>query len=156
MCGYFTDVVALARAALQHEFSAGVYVTVNPLRPKPVPAASVNPSGVPASGRFVYRMAAEPFPIRGWGGGPCHGYSCLHRVCSDLSFKGAAVWIASICLLGDAIGNVRHMLMTGNFALGNAGVVFYLDIICPLLAIPLWFAARREEAARGELPTRLA
>ncbi len=75
---------------------------------------------------------------------------------SDLSFKGAVVWMASIFLLGDAIGHVRNMLTTLNFAPGNAGAVFYLDIIGPLLSIGFWFAARREEATRGGLPPRLA
>jgi hypothetical protein len=63
---------------------------------------------------------------------------------SSLSFKGAVVWIASIFLLGDAVGHVRQMLAAANFAPGNAGAVFYLDIICPLLAIGLWFAASKE------------
>ncbi len=53
----------------------------------------------------------------------------------DLSFKAAAVCAASIFLLGDAIGHVREMVTAGNFAPGNAGVPFYMDIMCPLLAI---------------------
>lgn len=32
---------------------------------------------------------------------------------------------ASIFLLGDAVGHVRQMLITGNFAPGTAGVVLY-------------------------------
>src|ERR1700749_3611527 len=53
----------------------------------------------------------------------------------DLSFKAAAVSAASIFLLGDAIGHIKQMLIAGNFAPGNAGVPFYLDVICPILAI---------------------
>ncbi|WP_369334838.1 DUF6790 family protein [Candidatus Rhodoblastus alkanivorans] len=34
----------------------------------------------------------------------------------DLSFKAAAVVVASIFLLGDAIGHVRQMIATGDFA----------------------------------------
>jgi len=75
---------------------------------------------------------------------------------SSLSFKGAAVWVMSIFLLGAAIGHVRNMLMTANFAPGNAGVVFYMDIISPLTAIGLWLAARREEATYGGLRGGLA
>lgn len=62
---------------------------------------------------------------------------------SDLGFKAGAVSAASIFLLGDAVGHVRQMLVAGNFAPGNAGVPFYMDIVCPLLAIGLLLLARR-------------
>src|SRR6266404_6578215 len=48
----------------------------------------------------------------------------------DLSFKAGAVCAASIFLLGDAVGHVREMVVARNFAPGNAGVAFYMDIIC--------------------------
>jgi hypothetical protein len=67
----------------------------------------------------------------------------------DLSFKAAAVSVASVFLLGDAVGHVRQMLMAGNFAPGNAGVPFYMDVICPLLAIALLFAASRRKVVRN-------
>ena len=35
------------------------------------------------------------------------------------------------------------MLLVGNFAPGNAGLPFYMDIICPLLAIALLITASR-------------
>ena len=66
----------------------------------------------------------------------------------DMSFKAAAVCAASIFLLGDAIGHVREMVMIGNFAPGNAGVPFYMDIIGPLSAIALLFVASRRGNAR--------
>jgi|SRR5580692_5314868 hypothetical protein len=61
----------------------------------------------------------------------------------DLNFKAAAVSAASIFLLGDAVGHVRQMLVANNFAPGNAGVPFYMDIICPLLAIFLVVLLKR-------------
>jgi hypothetical protein len=61
----------------------------------------------------------------------------------DLNFKAAAVSVAAIFLLGDAVGHVRQMLITGNFAPGNAGVPFYMDILCPLLTIGLVVLAKR-------------
>jgi hypothetical protein len=61
----------------------------------------------------------------------------------DLNFKAAAVIVASIFLLGDAVGHVKQMLIAGNFAPGNAGVPFCMDIICPVLAITLLVAAKR-------------
>jgi hypothetical protein len=67
----------------------------------------------------------------------------------DLSFKAAAVSAASIFLLGDAVGHVRQMQIAGNFAPGNAGVPFYTDVICPLLAITLLLLASRRRAMRN-------
>jgi hypothetical protein len=63
----------------------------------------------------------------------------------DLSFKAAAVCAASIFLLGDAIGHIREMMVAGNFAPGNAGLPFYMDILCPTLAIILVIVAKRRE-----------
>ena len=65
----------------------------------------------------------------------------------DLSFKAAAVCAASIFLLGDAIGHIRDMAVAGNFAPGNAGLPFYMDVICPALAITLLTMAMRERSA---------
>lgn len=67
----------------------------------------------------------------------------------DLSFKVGAVCAASVFLLGDAIGHVREMVMAGNFAPGNAGVPFYVDIIGPLSAIALLFVSSRRKDARN-------
>ena len=67
----------------------------------------------------------------------------------DLSFKAAAVCAASVFLLGDAIGHMREMVMAGNFAPGNAGVPFYMDIIGPLSAIALLFVSSRQKNARS-------
>lgn len=67
----------------------------------------------------------------------------------DLNFKAAAVTAASIFLLGDAVGHVRQMVSAGNFAPGNAGVPFYTDIICPLLAITLVVLAKRSKRPRS-------
>jgi hypothetical protein len=65
----------------------------------------------------------------------------------DLSFKAAAISAASVFLLGDAVGHVHQMVSAGNFAPGNAGLPFYMDIICPALAIGLLIAASRSRAA---------
>jgi hypothetical protein len=55
----------------------------------------------------------------------------------------------SIFLLGDAAGHVHQMMLAGNFAPGNAGLVFYMDIIQPLLSVALLLAVR---ARRDYLP----
>jgi len=67
----------------------------------------------------------------------------------DLSFKAGAVCAASIFLLGDAVGHVREMVTAGNFAPGNAGVPFVLDVIGPLSIIALLFVASRRKNARN-------
>lgn len=67
----------------------------------------------------------------------------------DLGFKAAAVSAASIFLLGDAVGHVRQMLVARNFSPGNAGVPFYMDIACPLLAIALLAVAIRRRHRHG-------
>ena len=64
----------------------------------------------------------------------------------DLAFKAASVCAASVFLLGDAVGHLREMIVAGNFAPGNAGLPFYMDIICPLLAIVLLTIAMRQGA----------
>jgi hypothetical protein len=75
------------------------------------------------------------------------GVTAIWAFWRDLSFKAAIVCAASIFLLGDAVGHVRQMMTAGNFAPGNAGVPFYTDILCPLLAIVLLRTARRTARA---------
>jgi len=63
---------------------------------------------------------------------------------ADLGFKAATVLVNAIFLLGDAAGHVRQMLAADNFAPGNAGPVFYLDVILPLATIILLVASARD------------
>ncbi len=77
--------------------------------------------------------------------------ACISFWC-DLNFKAGAISAASIFLLGDAVGHVKQMLIAGNFAPGNAGVPFYMDVICPLLAIVLLTIAKRETVFRPMIP----
>jgi disulfide bond formation protein DsbB len=68
----------------------------------------------------------------------------------DLSFKAAAICAASVFLLGDAVGHVHRMMVAGNFAAGNAGVPFFMDIICPVLAICLLTIAARQRSLNAK------
>ena len=61
-------------------------------------------------------------------------------------FRAAAVCAASMFLLGDAVGHIRQMMAVGNFAPGNAGVPFYMDLLAPLLAIALLVASKHRKA----------
>lgn len=57
----------------------------------------------------------------------------------------AAIVGPSIFMLGAAVGHVYQMVTAGNFAPGNAGVFFYMDIVIPLFAsVLLWLQHRAE------------
>ena len=86
------------------------------------------PVGVTALWAALYHLA---FPLQaasyiGWQPSPFQlevgmadlaiGVVACIAFRSSLSFKGATIWVASIFLLGDAIGHVRSMLMAANFA----------------------------------------
>ncbi|MBS0523327.1 MAG: hypothetical protein JSS04_06790 [Proteobacteria bacterium] len=58
----------------------------------------------------------------------------------------AAIVGPSLFTLGAAAGHVREMVEHGNFAPGNAGVIFYMDILIPAFGLGLLYAARRRPA----------
>ena len=64
----------------------------------------------------------------------------------SLPFKAAVVWVSSVFLLGDAVGHVYQMLSAGNFASGNAGTPFFMDVIAPVLALALLARCWRSQA----------
>jgi len=79
------------------------------------------------------------------------GAAAIASFWCSLPFKAAVVWISSIFLLGDAIGHIHQMLATGNFASGNAGTPFFMDIIVPALTIVLMIVANRYYVAGQRL-----
>ena len=70
-----------------------------------------------------------------------------------IAFKGS--WQTRLCavagsscfLLGAAGGHVYQMITAGNFAPGNAGVVFYMDLFLPLVGFALLFLSRQSTAS---------
>jgi len=55
-----------------------------------------------------------------------------------------AVIVGPSCfLLGAAGGHIYQMITAHNFAPGNAGVIFYTDILIPLIGIALLWLAHR-------------
>jgi hypothetical protein len=70
------------------------------------------------------------------------------------NFWTAAVIATSVWLLGDATIHVSEMVSAGNYNPGNAGVVFYMDIIGPLLLISLLTYSRYTGRARAGLADR--
>jgi hypothetical protein len=58
--------------------------------------------------------------------------------------------VVPLFLWGAAAGNVYHMIQFGNFEPGNAGVIFYTDILVPLAGFALlWMQHRHESTARA-------
>lgn len=58
----------------------------------------------------------------------------------------AAVIGPSAFLLGAAAGHVYQMVAAGNFAPGNAGVIFWTDILVPVIGCVLLALSRRSGA----------
>jgi hypothetical protein len=57
----------------------------------------------------------------------------------DLGLRVAAIVGPSAFLLGAAVGHIYQMVTTHNFAPGNAGIIFYTDIILPIIGfVLLW------------------
>jgi len=93
---------------------------------------------------FFGAMAAR---FIGWADSPFQtevGYASLgFAVVGLLAFRGdrglriAAVVGPSIFLLGAAAGHVVQMVTAHNFAPGNAGVIFWTDIVLPVIGFTL-------------------
>jgi hypothetical protein len=95
----------------------------------------------------------------GWEWSPFEvevGFASLgFAVVAILAFRGsygmraAAVIGPAMFLLGAAAGHVYQMVTAHNFSPGNAGVVFWMDIITPLTGFLLLWLARPQAAAAG-------
>jgi hypothetical protein len=87
---------------------------------------------------FFGKMAAE---FIGWADSPFQfevgtaslGFAVVGFLAAFRSFdlRLGAVIPFSIFTLGAAVGHVREMITAGNFAPGNAGVIFYTDLVIP-------------------------
>ncbi len=68
------------------------------------------------------------------------GWGVLGVLCPfyGRDFWLATIVVASIFLLGAAIGHVKQMIVAKNFAPGNAGGVFFADVVIPIFLIVLY------------------
>jgi hypothetical protein len=99
---------------------------------------------------FFGAMAAR---FIGWADSPFQlevGFASLgFAAVGFLAFRGsfdlrlAAVVGPALFLLGAAGGHLYQMITAGNFAPGNAGVIFYTDILIPLIGFVLLWLQRR-------------
>ena len=62
------------------------------------------------------------------------------------SISGSPQWSGRRCSFsGAAAGHLHQMITAGNFAPGNAGVIFYTDVLIPLIGFALLWLQRRCE-----------
>lgn len=55
----------------------------------------------------------------------------------SLGMRLVAIIGPSVFTLGAAVGHIRQMIVADNFAPGNAGIIFWTDIIIPLIGFVL-------------------
>lgn len=104
---------------------------------------------------FFGAMAAR---FIGWADSPFQaevGYASLgFAAIGFLAFRGgpelrfAAVLGPALFLWGAAAGHAANMARKGNFAPGNAGVIFWTDILLPVFGLILVAAASRHPRGR--------
>lgn len=105
---------------------------------------------------FFGKMAAA---FIGWSDSPFQlevgmaslGFSAVAFVAAFRSFdlRLAAVLGPSLFSLGAAAGHVRQMVTAHNFAPGNAGVIFWTDLVVPLIGFVLLWLQRRHGRPAG-------
>jgi len=88
----------------------------------------------------------------GWANSPFQlevGFASLgFAVIGFIAFKGS--WQTRLCailgpscfFLGAAGGHIYQMVTANNFAPGNAGTVFYTDIVLPIIGVVLLYLSR--------------
>jgi hypothetical protein len=93
--------------------------------------------------------ANSPFQAEvGWAslGFAVIGFLAFHE---GFEMRLAAVIGPACFLLGAAIGHVYQMVAAHNFAPGNAGIIFWTDILVPLLGFVLLWLRYRSPAANS-------
>jgi hypothetical protein len=109
---------------------------------------------------FFGRMAAA---FIGWADSPFQfevataslGFAIVGLLAAFRSFdlRLAAIVGSGVFLLGAAGGHIYQMASAHNFAPGNAGIIFYMDIIIPAFGLLLLWLQWRDSAA-GEMARR--
>jgi hypothetical protein len=120
---------------------------------------------------FLYNFVLHTFfgemtaRFIGWEDSPFQaelGFASLgFAVVGFLAFRGsfdlrlAAVVGPALFLLGAAGGHLYQLITAGNFAPGNAGVIFYTDILIPIIGFMLlWLQHRYERGFAAAAPVR--
>lgn len=102
----------------------------------------------PMSARFI---GWEPSPFQAEVGFASLGFSLV----GFLAWRGgrglriAAVAGPACFLLGAAAGHVVQIVRAENFSPGNAGIIFYTDILIPIAGLVMLALGRVKERSRG-------
>ena len=98
----------------------------------------------------------------GWAQSPFQaevGFASLgFSVVGFLAFRGAfgirlAAVVGPACFyLGAAAGHIYQMIVANNFAPGNAGVIFYTDIVIPVIGFVLLWLEHRYDERKTQAP----
>jgi hypothetical protein len=110
---------------------------------------------------FFGTMAAE---FIGWADSPFQlevgmaslGFAAVGFLAAfgSLDLRLASIIGSGIFTLGAAAGHINQMITTQNFASGNAGVIFWTDILLPLAGfVLLWLQRRSTHSERAMLPS---
>jgi hypothetical protein len=62
---------------------------------------------------------------------------------NDFGLRLAAILGPAVFLWGAAIGHIYQMVSQNNFSPGNAGIIFYSDLLIPLFGFVLLYRARK-------------
>jgi hypothetical protein len=71
----------------------------------------------------------------------------------NYGFRFAVAIIAAIFYAGDAIGHVRQMMLENNFATGNAGSWFWIDVTVPIILMVSAIVCGLCKSTSDELPS---
>jgi hypothetical protein len=69
-----------------------------------------------------------------------YGFAGVMAPAFDRGFWLATVIVYSIFMVGAAVGHVRSMVAEHNFAPGNAGYIFWYDILAPAFLVVMYVA----------------
>jgi hypothetical protein len=105
---------------------------------------------------FFGEMAAR---FIGWADSPFQlevgmaslGFSAVGFVAAfsrSFDLRLAAILGPALFVLGAAVGHVHQMIVARNFAPGNAGIVFWMDIVLPLVGFVLLWLQKRVAGSR--------
>ncbi len=71
----------------------------------------------------------------------------------NYGFRLAVAIVAGMFFAGDAVGHVRQMVLENNYATGNAGSWFWLDVLMPVILAASATVCRLRKEFRGASPT---
>lgn len=81
--------------------------------------------------------AQSPFQLEVGFASLGFGVVGIYSFWGSLGFRAATILAPSFFLWGAAGGHIYQMIVAGNFAPGNAGIIFWSDIFIPIIGLTL-------------------